>query len=180
MTVLSKAEKESFQQGDATLFRQLVDRHSPRLLSYLRSQGLQREEALDLLQEVWKKAYQKRAAFRGHGSVLGWLLSICPTSRLNLIRRDDPAGLPSLSREVRNPESLLERARERRAVRRAVLELPERQRDVVVLRLIEGYSVRETAGVLNCAEGTVKATLHQALRPQASKSEAESSTMNAF
>ena len=50
------------------------------------------------------------------------------------------------------------------AVRDAVLALPVRQRDVVLLRLVEGMSTAETARLLECAEGTVKATLHQATR----------------
>jgi RNA polymerase sigma-70 factor (ECF subfamily) len=42
--------------------------------------------------------------------------------------------------------------------------LPERQREVLLLRLIEGMSTAETARLLQCAEGTVKATLHHATR----------------
>jgi RNA polymerase sigma factor (sigma-70 family) len=43
-------------------------------------------------------------------------------------------------------------------------ELPQRQREVVVLRFFEELSVEETAAAMDCAQGTVKATLHQALR----------------
>ncbi len=50
-----------------------------------------------------------------------------------------------------------------RALNDALLDLPQRQRDVVVLRLIHGLSVRDTAHRMDCAEGTVKATLHHAL-----------------
>lgn len=49
------------------------------------------------------------------------------------------------------------------AVREAVSELPERQRSVIVARFFLGYDVAGTAALLECAEGTVKATTHQAI-----------------
>jgi RNA polymerase sigma-70 factor (ECF subfamily) len=52
----------------------------------------------------------------------------------------------------------------RAALHTAVMDLPEREREVVLLRLVEGLSTRETALRLRCAEGTVKATLHHATR----------------
>ncbi len=50
-----------------------------------------------------------------------------------------------------------------RRVRAAVEELPPRQREVVTLRIIEGMSTRETAEIMGCAQGTVKASLSQAI-----------------
>ncbi len=49
-------------------------------------------------------------------------------------------------------------------VRTALMDLSERERDVVVLRMLEQRSTHETADALRCAEGTVKATLHHALK----------------
>ena len=53
---------------------------------------------------------------------------------------------------------------EREVLRRALSDLPERQREAVVLRFFEELSVEETARAMGCAEGTVKATVHQAIR----------------
>ena len=53
--------------------------------------------------------------------------------------------------------------RRRRRVHEAVMELPERQREVVLLRVFEELSTRETAERMDCAEGTVKATLSHAV-----------------
>ena len=59
---------------------------------------------------------------------------------------------------------------EQREVLHAVLaNLPDRQREAIVLRFFEELSVEETAAAMNCAEGTVKATVHQALRSMRQK-----------
>jgi RNA polymerase sigma factor (sigma-70 family) len=83
-------------------------------------------------------------------------------------------GLAAVGKRQREPETeeLRDVAGEtdpdtgmlRDCLRNAVLGLPERQRDVVLLRLVEGMSTAETAQLLACAEGTVKATLHRATR----------------
>jgi RNA polymerase sigma-70 factor (ECF subfamily) len=65
----------------------------------------------------------------------------------------DPAAVPE--RDVAKYESA-------RRVRRLVEKLPERQREVVLLRIFEDMSVKETARSMGCREGTVKALLHKA------------------
>ena len=74
-------------------------------------------------------------------------------------RKPVPAFVPP---DADEPPGLLERLSLREALMDAVLELSERQREVVLLRLVEGRSTAEAAELLECAEGTVKATLHQA------------------
>src|SRR5207244_118795 len=57
-----------------------------------------------------------------------------------------------------------ERSEERDRLRSVLADLPDRQREAIVLRFLEELSVEETAAAMGCAEGTVKATVHQALR----------------
>lgn len=157
-----------FHSGDEGLFDSLIRMHSPRLLPYLRQYAMDQAETYDLLQEVWMRAFQKRASYRGDGSLVGWLLRVCRTiglaaaaKRERLPAADyggEHAGQPS------DQDARIDADRRHRELRAAVADLPERQRDVVVLRIIEGRSTNETARALECAEGTVKATLHQALR----------------
>ena len=149
---------ERFHSGDDGLFEALVATHSPRLWRYLRRYTSRGLDARDLLQEVWLRAFRKRHTFEGRGSFVGWLLMVARTVGLTAVRKHarepftqeliDVAAPPASRDEVR----LLE----------AVLTLPERQRDVLLLRLVEGLSVAETARRMQCAEGTVKASLHHA------------------
>lgn len=179
-------ELARFHRGDEGLFRELVDTHSPRLLVVARSFATQTQEAQDLVQETWLRAWARRSTYSGRGPILSWLYSVCRSVCLSKVRvakgligvgathdgsvRRDPAGLADLaaaelgSGEAELPDAASARVEMSRAVRQALMELPERQRAVVICRILEGRSTRETAEVLGCAEGTVKASLHHALR----------------
>ena len=158
-------DPEGFRRGDGVVFRQIVEGYSPRLLAIARSFAADDDEAKDLLQDVWTRAYAKRASFDGRGSLLGWLLSITRSVCLSARRRrhPSPALVAAGTEPAHTPLRALERREAAEHVRSALLTLTDRQRDVVVLRLLEGRSTRETALELRIAEGTVKATLHQAL-----------------
>ncbi len=159
-----------FHAGDETLFRRLVEELSPRLLSLTRSFSRDLDEAHDLLQETWQRAYVKRQSFRGEGSIFAWLYAVCRNVCLAETGKrsardglsDDLDRLEAPGRS--DPGVIAERAQLSRFLHRAVTDLPERERAVVILRLLEGLTTRETAAALGCAEGTVKAALHHALK----------------
>ena len=168
-------ELQRFHAGDPALFRALVQELSPRLLALTGAYCEDADQAEDLLQAAWVRAYQRRRSYSGAGSVTAWLATICRNVCLDQLRRRGPhsAGVGSAGSESAlarasatepSPALATERKRMADAVRRAVLSLPTRQRDTVILRMLEGRSVRDTARVLGCAEGTVKAALHHALR----------------
>lgn len=160
----------AFRRGDVGVFRNAVEGLSPRLLPALMSFTGDRDEAHDLMQDVWRRAYAKRTTFSGTGTLLGWLLAIARSVAVNSVRkeksRDRFVPEPELHTGAAPtpPDEALERRELSRAVHRALLDLPERERDVVVLRMLEQLSTRETAARLGCAEGTVKAALHSALK----------------
>jgi RNA polymerase sigma-70 factor (ECF subfamily) len=152
-----------FHAGDEALFAELVAEFSPRLLPYLRRYAGPDADAGDLLQDLWLRVFTKRHGFDGRGSLLGWLLAVARTVGMTAVRRR--ANQPSVEGvpDAAAPDDM-DTSLSRDALREAVLALPERQRDVVLLRLVEGLSTAETARRLQCAEGTVKATLHHATR----------------
>jgi RNA polymerase sigma-70 factor (ECF subfamily) len=150
---------ERFHSGDESLFTELVALHSPRLRRHLCHYSGPGVDDRDLLQEAWLRAFHKRHTFDGRGSFIGWLLMVGRTVGLAAVRKRArdlaTATLTDVAGQAGStPDPVLE----------AVLALPERQRDVLLLRLVEGLSVAETARRMRCAEGTVKATLHQATR----------------
>ena len=154
---------DRFHAGDEGLFAQLVTTYSPRLLPRLRRYAISDADAHDLLQEVWLRVYAKRRTFDGRGSFPGWLLAIGRTIGIGSVRKASREPGTEELHELAAPGDA-ESPFMRDALSDAVLALPERQRDVVMLRLVEGLSTAETANRLGCAEGTVKATLHQATR----------------
>jgi RNA polymerase sigma-70 factor (ECF subfamily) len=137
------------------------------------------DEEDDLVQDIWQRVIEKRTGFRGTGSFQGWLFqiarSVCADharsrasmrakhDKLAVEAHRDPAAEPPAGPPAGPPlDHLADRATHERA-RHAVQALPERQREVVTLRVLGELSTRETAHAMGCAEGTVKASLSQAL-----------------
>ena len=146
------------------LFERLVRDYSPRLLPVLRRYAPGRQHVEDLLQEVWLRAFQKRHTFSGRGSLLGWLLTICRTVGLAGAGARAATGLAALDASVAEGVApAREYTDELERLRAAIDRLPDRQREVVLLRVVEGRSTADAARILQCAEGTVKAALHQAI-----------------
>ena len=158
-----QVDREQLRDGNDEYFAGLVNEYSPRLMPYLGRYAHAGADVHDLLQDVWLRVYEKRATFDGRGSFFGWLLMVARTVGMTAVR--DRGREPTLVdlhdvAAVGDPDtSFLSDS-----LREAVLSLPDRQREVVILRLVEGMSTAETARRLQCAEGTVKATLHQATR----------------
>ena len=156
-------ELERFHAGDHAYFAELVAAYSPRLVPYVRRYATGDADVGDLLQDLWLRAFAKRHTFDGRGSLLGWLLMVARTVGMTAVRkRAREPDLDDLHDTIAHEDTSDVLSHD--ALRDAVLDLSERQRDVVLLRLVEGLSTAETARRLQCAEGTVKATLYQATR----------------
>jgi RNA polymerase sigma-70 factor (ECF subfamily) len=159
---LVEVDVARFRAGDDALFADIVRELSPRLMPLLRRYAGDADPN-DLLQDVWVRAYERRATYDGRGSFLGWLLSVTRSVAVDALRARSRVLEGEASPDLpghHDPDAVFLRT----ALRDAILDLPERQRDVIVSRLVEGLSTRETAARLECAEGTVKALLHQATR----------------
>lgn len=160
---------EAFHAGSVGLFRLLVERHSPMLLSVAVAHTGDEDEAHDAVQATWVLAFRRRRQLESLPALPGWLVTICR----NVIRSE---GRKTAARErklmavarldpdtTESADARVSRNEVRRVVSEAVAELPPRQQEVVVLRILEGHTTRECARRLDIAEGTVKAALHHAL-----------------
>jgi RNA polymerase sigma factor (sigma-70 family) len=157
---------DRFHAGDERLFAELVRFYSPRLLPPLRRYARAEGDVADLLQDVWLRAFQKRRGFDGRGSLFGWLLTICRTVGLaSVARRGDTVDIENIDQIASSDdlEPAIHRKLEHGRLRAAIESLPARQREVVLLRVTEDRSTAESARILGCAEGTVKASLHAAI-----------------
>ncbi len=167
---MNDLELRAFQRGDEASFRVLVERHSPRLLSLASTFARDGDEAHDLVQDTWIRAYRQRKSFAGRGSLAAWLHTICRNVCLAATRtrtareRIRVESAAHTGSPPAGPQHHTEQVELRRTISDALMELPPRQREVVFLRMLEGHSTRDTAQLLRCAEGTVKAALHAALK----------------
>lgn len=116
----------------------------------------------DAVQEALVKAWAKRALLRRSEYFETWLIRILINECRTIYRRRKTV-------EVELNERMAETQEHNGALMDALMELPEGQRIVIELHCVEGYSVREVAGMLRVPEGTVKWRLKAArerLRPQ--------------
>ena len=129
------------------------------------------ELARDATQETAIRFLRQLPGFRGESQLRTWSLGIC----INVVREikrasrfhgslDGVEDHPPASDTLGGPEADAQRAEEIEALRAVLHTLPDRQREAVVLRFFEDLSVEQTAAAMKCAAGTVKATVHQALR----------------
>ena len=159
----------SFPPASSKDLEAWIDQYGPRLLPVARAFAAGPDEAGDILQEVWIIA-ARRSHLRPAGiPIRPWLYKVALNVGRSLARRrtrrERLIGMWQSSRDVPNARGeLLSVNNELARIRlwRAVAELPELQRSVVVLRIVEDKSIRETAKALDCAEGTVQASLHRA------------------
>lgn len=161
---------EQFLGGDERSFNLLVERHRERIYLLIWRMVRNREDALDLSQEVFVKAYRKLKSFRHESNFYTWLYRIAVNLALNFARREkfrSFLSLSNLSRELvsgSSPLEDMERDQLSSRIDRAIIELPEKQRMVFILRHYEEMSVKEVADLLGKSEGTVKANYFQAVK----------------
>lgn len=168
---------ERFHSGDDSFFSGLVAQYSAQLERNVRNYARDRDDIDDLMQATWVAVHRCRRKFHGNGSLRGWIMKVCRSTCIDHCRlrdRRDSAkaavarGLPLADGYVGASESATdgdsERIRLVAVCKRQLKHLPPRQHDILVDRLLLGRPTAETADRLGCASGTVKATLHQALR----------------
>ncbi len=124
--------------------------------------------ARDATQETALRFLKLIGDFRGQSSVTTWSIGIAINVCREFRRRMKPVGslehVDVAESDEESPFASASAGETRTLLSRYLDELPERQREAVVLRFMEELSVDETAAAMNCAVGTVKATVHHALR----------------
>lgn len=168
------------RRGSKTAFDALVTRHRARMVRLAGGMVADEEDAVELAQEAFMKAYSSLGRFRGDCAPKTWLdrilVNLCVDwQRRQRIRRalflvprredeerqilEDTAAESSWRSD---PLRVADSARIRVVVRRVLDSLPARQRMAFVLRHYEGLDTAELARALQCAEGTAKVHLHRA------------------
>jgi RNA polymerase sigma-70 factor, ECF subfamily len=168
---------EHARQGRADAFSTLVRRHDRYLYRMARSILRDDQEAEDVVQETYLKAFMKIVDFRGEANLRTWLTRIALNEALQRKRRQRlhvELGEVDMARErVRSqmhlspltqatPEREVARKQIRQILEGAIDDLPPAFRTVLVMRDVEGASVEETANVLGVKAETVRTRLHRA------------------
>ena len=160
---------ERLRAGEPRAFEELVIAYQHRVFGVaLRMLG-SRAEAEEVAQEAFLRAHRALGAFRGDAKLSTWLYAIASRLCLNRLAsserrmgREGEETLLRLPSGHANPVDELERGELEAALHRAIAELPEERRIVVVLRDLEGLSYEEIAETLGLELGTVRSRLHRA------------------
>lgn len=156
--------------GDAHAFRMLVARYEPVVAATVIGMLGPGDDADDVGQETFIRFHAALDRFRGDASLKTYLVRIAMNLSLNTLtrrtrraRRFLPWGR-TMAEPTMPATDAIETDELRDVVRTALDRLGPKHRPVVVLRLIDGYSTRETATILGVPEGTVLSRLSRALR----------------
>jgi RNA polymerase sigma-70 factor, ECF subfamily len=151
------------RRGDVEAYNLLVSRWEKRIFNYLLRLVTNREDAMDLSQDVFLKAYQNLPKLDDPGKFTGWLFRIAHNEAFSLLRKRKPEGELDREPASRDSGSRLLPIELSLAVESALKRLSEDQREAVLLKVYQGFKFDEMAEILECPVSTVKSRLYTAL-----------------
>jgi RNA polymerase sigma-70 factor (ECF subfamily) len=155
------------RQGDVEAYNLLVSRWEKRVFNYLLRLVSNREDALDLSQDVFLKAYQNLRKLEDPARFAAWMFRIAHNEAFSLLRRRKPdvelVGEPGGNPGRGNYGGRLLPIELSLAVDSALQSLTEDQRETVLLKVYQGFKFDEMAEILDCPVSTVKSRLYTAL-----------------
>jgi RNA polymerase sigma-70 factor (ECF subfamily) len=166
------------QAGDMAAFEELVARHRDKIYARAFSMSRSEDDALDLSQEAWVKAWQRLKQFQGDSSFATWITRITINLCLDHLRkrkRERAESVEEMDEErggverqmpvvTGNPTAGLEREELRRRIDEAMGRLTYEHRTVLILHEFEEMEYKQVAKVMNCSIGTVMSRLFYARR----------------
>jgi len=166
----------SVLDGDVNAFEVLVKEYEKNVYNLALRMTGNSEDAADMSQEAFIKAYNSLSSFRGDSKFSVWLYRIVSNVCLDYLRSRTRKPTVSLSTEnddgeeieldiadeTQSPEFLFDRRLTRDAVRRGLAALPPDHREILLLREIQGLSYEEIAAALELEAGTVKSRIFRA------------------
>ncbi len=156
-------------EGDIEAFEELFSSNYTRIYNLCYRMMRNSQDAEDMLQESMLKAWRKLKSFQRSSSFSTWLHRIAVNTCLDAIRKrkDNKNSLDEMGefgKEIADDtsSSFDERSVQRQAIEAALMKLKERERVIIVLKDVQGYSYEEMAQILECPLGTVRSRLSRA------------------
>ncbi len=168
------SEVERFKAGDSAHFGKLVREFGPMVLDVARSYARDLDQAEDLFQEIWKRAFEKRDTWDGRGALRAWLhrvaTSVCISEyRVRKVRarafEEFVSQEPDLEVGWRplDPLAHTERKEFHARLHRALGALSDREHQAVSLLVLEGRPSKEVARIMGTTTATVRSNIRHAV-----------------
>lgn len=166
---------EKAKNGDVKAFEQLIKSTSGRMYNLGLKLLRNKEDAADLMQETYIKAYEHLGSFRGSAAFSTWLYRIATNLALMKMRRDknkkvsverlkeaaQPSNIKEMPDWTHNPAYNFKKNELKELLNKAVDSLPLKYKSVFVLHDIEGFPIAEVADMLSLSEPAVKTRSHR-------------------
>jgi RNA polymerase sigma-70 factor, ECF subfamily len=168
--------------GDQRAFRILVERYQKKLYAFALGMIRDKQESMEIAQEAFAKVYKHLDYFKGEASFETWLFRIARNLCIDLLRRRAAGGRREQvefdetaetelehgylgflgSRLGTNPQHGIMRKELARKIEEAIQQLPEKHREVLLLRELEGMAYEDLSRILKVPKGTVMSRLFHA------------------
>lgn len=158
------------RKGDKAAFREIMETHKKKIfyLAYDLTGSMQ--DAEDLCQETFFKAYRNLPKFRGEAAVGSWLYRITLNTfldqkkKISFQEERKQMELGEHESSLERPENVAESRQIQIHIDQALEKLTPRERSIFVMRHYQGMPVKQVASILNISDGTVKSLLFRAIR----------------
>ena len=165
---------EKFQNGDNYAFDQLVRRYKEPLLNFVYRFVGDLTEAEDIVQDTFFRVYKNKHYYKNVAKFSTWIYTIAGNLAKTELRRRKRRKIFSIHRDTQeekewdlpdietNPEKEVNTVVTERIIQKAINNLPDKFREVVVLRDIEGFSYEDISDIIRVPLGTVKSRVNRA------------------
>jgi len=151
------------RRGDVEAYNLLVSRWEKRIFNYLLRLVRNREDALDISQDVFLKAYQNLKKLDDPDRFSSWLFRIAHNEAFSMLRKLKPEGEITVEPATSEESGRMYPIELSLAVDGALKRLSDDQREAVLLKVYQGFKFDEMAQILDCPVSTIKSRLYTAL-----------------
>jgi RNA polymerase sigma factor (sigma-70 family) len=157
------------QNGDANAYRRLLREITPPLRAFLRARFFAREHIDDIVQEILLAIHAARHTYRPEQPFRNWMYGVARHKMIDYMRKHGRVNANEVSDDelvtlMGDHANTPEEALLGKDVKKALAQLPDKQREVLLMTRVEGFSMAEVAKKLGMTETAVKVTAHRATK----------------
>lgn len=166
------SDKKTASAEPLSEFSELYNQYFPKVFAYVYGRVQDKEVSLDIVSDVFEKAYIKKKSLRSADSFGSWLFTIARNEVSSHWRKEKPAAKAAqeaawekeIHHQPRGPEDTLLHKERLSALAQLVKNLPKREQEIIALKFDAELTNREIANVLSTSEVNVRVTIFRALR----------------